>query len=86
MRLKGRVKNWDSGRRTETNKESTAWKESKITRPANNVENCMVGSRRLRKKKSKEWRRKKSPDRGQVLEGRKEGTKRHVKEDAYIVR
>ena len=77
MRFKGRVKNWDSGRRIETNKESTACKESKIIRPANNVEilseNCMVGSRRLKKNEwSKEGKfEKKGPVQGQVLEGRK---------------
>lgn len=79
MRFKGTVNNWGSERR-ETDKESTAWKERKNVRPANNVEimneTCMAGSRRLRKKK--EWDlKKKSPDQGQGMK-RKGETKRHV--------
>lgn len=47
MRLKGRVRIWDSGLRFETDKESTVCKECNIKKPANNVdvqsENCMSG-------------------------------------------
>ena len=86
---KGRAKNWNSGRRIETNKESTACKESKIIRPANNVEilseNCMVGSRRLKKN---EWSKEEKFGEKAQSRGRywKEGKdKEACWKDAYII-
>lgn len=47
MRFKGKVRDWDSGPRFETDKEFTACKKSKNIRPADNMgvesEKRMVG-------------------------------------------